>query len=275
MHHRGARVWGTDPGMYDPGLARRTFGRLRPLFQPHGYFPIDARGWENIPPSPALLVCNHSGGTMVTDVWGLAFAWYDKLGWERPIHAVTHEIILATDATGSFFSRLGAVRGSPAIALDLLTRRRRDLLVFPGGDLDAWRPHADRYRVRFEGRTGYARTAIRAQVPIVPVAHAGAHETLYVFTDGRRFAKALRFHDIFRADIFPIHLSLPWILGIGPLPHLPTPVTFRYRFGEAIAPPSWRGAGDPPPELVRELDAQVRTSVQELLNGLAREELER
>ncbi|MEO1272317.1 MAG: hypothetical protein AAFX99_29825, partial [Myxococcota bacterium] len=55
-----------------------------------------------------------------------------------------------------------------------------------------------------------------------------------VLTDGRRLARRLGLPALARAEIFPVHLSLPWVLGIGPLPHLPLPVMLRYTFG----PPS-------------------------------------
>ena len=272
LHRDNDRVWGTDPGVLDPELVRRTLARAERLFRPGGYFATDLRGWENVPPGPAMLVSNHSGGTTIPDVWGLAVGWYQHFsGYDRPIHAVAHEVILSTNATGSYFSRLGVVRGNRSVAMDVLTRWKRDLLVMPGGDQDAWRPHRDRYRVRFSGRIGYARTAIRAQVPIVPVANAGAHDTLMVLTDGRRFARALHFKELFRAEIFPIHLSLPWGLGIGPWPHLPTPTKLRYRFGPAIHPPLWASADDPPEEVVREHDGRVRAAVQLLLDGLREE----
>ncbi|HRG98734.1 MAG TPA: hypothetical protein PLR99_20925, partial [Polyangiaceae bacterium] len=74
--------------------------------------------------------------------------------------------------------------------------------------------------------------ALEARVPIVPVAHAGAHETLRVLTDGHRFARAVGLQRFARAEIFPVHLSLPWGLAIGPWPHIPLPTTLRYRFGE-------------------------------------------
>jgi 1-acyl-sn-glycerol-3-phosphate acyltransferase len=272
---RKSTAWGTDPGLYDPALVRTTLSYVRRLIGPHHYFGLDARGLEQVPETPSMIVSNHSGGTTIPDVWGLALAWYDRFGVGRPLHGIVHEIILATDATGSFFSRMGAVRGNRVVALEILQRWKRDLLVLPGGDLDAWRPHADRFRVRFGGRTGYARTAIRAQVPVVPVAHAGAHETLMVLTDGRRIAQALHFHELFRADIFPIHLSLPWVIGIGPWPHLPTPVTLRYRFGRPIPPPEWTSPDDPPEDLVSAHDLQIRAALQGLLDELRLEQATR
>src|SRR5262249_11553130 len=134
---------------------------------------------------------------------------------------------------------------------------------------DTWRPYSKRYDVCFGGRTGYARLAIQAGVPIVPVANAGAHETLIVLTDGQPIAKAIGLHALARSDIFPIHLSLPWGLAVGPWPHLPTPVTLRYRVGEAIPPPVRVEPDETPPEeAVRAFDAEVRASVQKLLDEL-------
>ncbi len=142
-------------------------------------------------------------------------------------------------------------------------------MVMPGGDMDTWRPYSERWRVRFGGRTGYARLALEARVPIVPLAHAGAHETLIVLTDGRRLAQALRLPEIARASIWPIHLSLPWGLAVGPWPHIPTPARFRYRLGAPVPPPAELGPGEEPSEdLVRAYDARVQAAVQGLLDEL-------
>ncbi len=131
---------------------------------------------------------------------------------------MAHELILATQATGRFFARRGVMRGSRELARAVLQEWRRDLMVMPGGDVDTWRPYRARYQVRFGGRSGYARLALEARVPIVPLAHAGAHSTLVVLSDGARLARALRLPEIARARIWPVHLSLPWGLAIGPWP---------------------------------------------------------
>jgi len=226
---------------------------------------------EHVPRTPTMIVSNHSGGTTIPDVWGFAFAWYQRFGASRPIHPLAHEMILSTQATARFFGRLGVLRAGRGVANEVLTRWQRDLLVMPGGDLDTWRPYKDRYRVQFGGRIGYARTAIVAGVPIVPVANAGAHETLLVLSDGRALAQRLHLHELTRANVFPIHLSLPWGLTIGPWPHLPLPTRLRYRFGAPIAPPALAPGEVPTDDAVGDLDAQVRTAVQGLLDQLQRD----
>lgn len=264
--------WGGDPGAYDPELVARTVEKAGLLFGPGRYFRLDVRGFENVPPAPAMIVSNHSGGTTIPDVWGFGVAWYRHFGTERPLHPMAHEIILSTRATGEFFGRRGVLRADRTLAYEVLHDWRRDVMVMPGGDRDTWRPWTARYEVRFGGRTGYARTALRARVPIVPVANAGAHETLVVLTDGHRIAKALGLPKLARASIFPIHLSLPWGLAVGPWPHLPVPARLRYRIGAPIVPPSELEPGEEPSdELVRETDERVRSAVQGLLDELSRE----
>jgi len=265
--------WGDDPGDYDPELVARTIRRAQRVFGEGKYFGMDVEGMDNIPEAPVMLVSNHSGGTTIPDVWGFGVAWYNHFGTGRPVHPLAHEMIMSTKVTGKFFGRHGVLRASRTIGAEVLTKWNRDLMVMPGGDRDTWRPYSKRYQVCFADRTGYARLAIKTGVPIVPVANAGAHETLIVLTDGHRFAKRLGLQKLARASIFPVHLSFPWGLTIGPWPHLPTPTKLRYKIGKPIAPPTGLEPGtEPSREMIKDYDAQVRAGVQTLLNKLKRED---
>jgi 1-acyl-sn-glycerol-3-phosphate acyltransferase len=263
--------WGRNPLEFDPAATQQTVDRAGSLFGPGRYFglEIEGEGFANVPSGPSMVVSNHSGGTTIPDVWGFLIAWYRHFGVERPIHPMAHEIILSNRFTGVYFAKRGVLRGGRAIALSALREHGHDLMVMPGGDRDTWRPYSKRYEVCFSGRSGYARMAIQAGVPIVPVANAGAHETLIVLTDGRPFARAIGLHAFARAEVFPVHLSLPWGLAVGPWPHLPTPVTLRYRIGAPIMPPAHPDPErEPDEEQVRALDAEVQAAVQRLLDEL-------
>ena len=269
IHGANKMPWGRDPLEFDPVATQQTVDRAGRLFGPRRYFGLEVEGFDNVPSGPTMVVSNHSGGTTIPDVWGFLIAWYRHFGVQRPIHPMAHEIILSNRFTGVYFARRGVLRGGRAIALRALRDARHDLMVMPGGDRDTWRPYSKRYEVCFGGRSGYARLAILAGVPIVPVANAGAHETLIVLSDGRRFAKAIGLHAFARAEIFPVHLSLPWGFAVGPWPHLPTPVTLRYRIGAPIPPPVHPDPErEPDEEMVRAYDAQVQAAVQKLLNEL-------
>lgn len=264
--------WGQDPDAFRPESARAAIQALRWLYGPGGYFKVEVQGWENVPPAPVMMVGNHSGGTSIPDVWAFASQWYEHFGFERIIHPMAHEMVFSTRFTGAPFTRMGVLRAQPARAVEILRRWRRDLLVMPGGDRDTWRPWTARYQVQFAGRKGYIRTALAAGVPIVPVAHSGAHNTLLVLSDGHRLARRIGLHKVARAQVFPIHLSLPWGLAMGPMPHWPLPTHMRYRIRPPIYPPAgWEPGQEPPPELVEELDERVRTSIQQGLDELRAE----
>jgi len=133
-------------------------------------------------------------------------------------------------------------------------------MVMPGGDVDTWRPYSKRYEVCFAGRTGYAKLALKAGVPSHPMANAGAHETLIVLTDGAPESRGrCGLHEFARSDIFPVHLSLPWGIAVGPWPHIPLPSRLRYRIGAPVLPPDTVPAGqEPSEELVRAYDGLVQ-----------------
>lgn len=263
---RGVR-YGEDPAAFDPDFVARALPAFAALWGPGRWFDVHARGWEHVPDGAGLLVSNHSGGTLVPDAFGLGTAWYTTLGPTRPLHGLAHEMVFTTHTTGQFLQRCGAIRAGHAMAHRAMVEMGRQVVVMPGGDRDVWRPASRRYRVTFAGRLGYARMALRLGVPIIPVAHVGAHHTLHVLTDGRKFARRLGFRRLARAEIFPVHLSLPWGLAIGPWPHLPPPTRFDYRFGHPIDP-----VGDASnPSDVLALDGRVQFAMQDLLDDIREE----
>ncbi len=267
--HPNGSPWGGDPEDYDPAVVERALGVLGRAFGDHRYFPLQVDGLDAIPDPPVMFVGNHSGGTTVIDVIGFGVAWYRHFGTTRPIHPAAHELLVGNPYTGRVLSQLGVVRADREVARTILTERHEDLFVLPGGDVDVWRPYRARYEVRFAGRRGYARIALLTGAPIVPVAHAGAHETLVVLSDGRRFAEAVGLPRIARARVWPVHLSLPWGLAVGPLPHLPVPARFRYRLGPSIDPRVIALPGAEPTELqIETLDSLVREALQRELNVL-------
>jgi len=267
--------WGADPSDYDPAAVQGSLDTIGKLFSnegwPHCYFPLDVKGMAHIPEAPCMVVSNHSGGTTIPDVWGFVVAWYRRFGVGRPLHPLAHEMIVSTKLTGPFFSKRGILRATSQLAEHALVDHKHDIMVMPGGDVEVWRPWRRRYEVDFGGRRGYARVACVTGVPIVPVAHAGAHDTFMVLSDGRWLARLLHIENIARSKVWPIHLSLPWGLGIGPLPHIPLPVKLHYRIGAPIVPPKLAHEGKPTDEEIRSVDEAVRGSIQAMLTDLRHE----
>jgi 1-acyl-sn-glycerol-3-phosphate acyltransferase len=163
------------------------------------------------------------------------------------------------------------VRASHDNAHHLLARGDK-VIVYPGGDLEAMRPYRKRGQIVFGGRTGYMQLALRAQVPIIPVVSAGAHEMLFIL-DERNWARTLPGLDrLLRMHVFPTTLSLPWGITPGvPLLYLPLPVKVLM---EVLPPMRFERTGAAAAEdsgHVAACDQQVRQVMQAALDRLYRE----
>ena len=260
----GGEDAGRDPDRFDPATVERAVKRLDPVFGRQGWNPVEVQGWEHLPDRPSILIANHSGGTSVPDQLGFGWAWGQRFGGERPLHGLVHDMIFASRRGGDWAERCGMLRAGRSQARAAL-ERGRDVLICPGGDLDVWRPWDQRNQVCFGGRTGYAKLALEQGIPVTPVANVGPHETFVVLTNGHRLAERVGLQKLTRASIWPVHLSLPWVIGVGPVPHVPWPVRLQYRFGPAVPLP----VGGPTPENVAAYDRAVRAALQEMILSLA------
>jgi len=181
------------------------------------YFRAEVRGVDRIPAGRALYVGNHSGGFITADsfLWGAAV--YRVRGLEGVPYGLGHETILSLPALNPFLAKIGAVRASHENARRIFEAGHK-VLVYPGGDIEVMRPWRDRNRIRFGGRTGYVRLALRHGVPIVPFVAAGAHETFFVLHDFPGFAKAIGADKWLRVRVWPLAFSVPWGFTFGPPP---------------------------------------------------------
>lgn len=125
--------------------------------------------------------------------------------------------------TNQMLPAMGAIAANPENAHRVLAAGRK-VLVYPGGDLDAFRPSRDRGRLVFGPRRGYGRLGLREGVPIIPVVSAGSHDVWWVVSDGRWLSRLLRTHRFLRTDVLPNTVSVPWALTVGAPPFLPLPV---------------------------------------------------
>ena len=210
---------------------------------------------------PVLFVANHGfGGIFDLNVFA-TFAALGKLKLTRPATALTHEIAW-TLRVGRLIESLGARPASRASALDAFARGEH-VLVFPGGDLDGGKSFIHRNKILFGRRRGFARLAVEADVPIVPIITAGAGESLLVLSDGRWLARALRLDKTLRMNTLPVTASLPWginVGGVGLLPHLPLPTKLR----TTVLPPM----SPQPGETVDQYGDRVEASMQATLTAL-------
>jgi 1-acyl-sn-glycerol-3-phosphate acyltransferase len=197
------------------------------------WFRMEIDGWENIPAPPALLVGIHSGAPFVWDAWTVGLQWWRRFGQDRPLHGTAHDALMAIPIFGSYFRSMGVLPAAPdAIATALA--EGRDVALWPGGEVDSLRPWSERDRANLAGRTGFVKMAIRAGVPIVPIATVGGADAMPVLIRGDRLSRVLRLDRLLRLKVFPLAVSLPWGIAPAALPQLPLPAKIRTRFMPAV-----------------------------------------
>jgi len=245
----------------DPQLIGALLPSLRAFNE--RYFRLRREGLEHIHDAPALYVSNHNGGIAGPDLACTTATLWERLGAQSPLFALTHDFAMRQfSQLGRLLQRVGAVRACPQNAVRVL-ESGGSALVYPGGDIEAYRHTRQRDHVVFGQRDGFVRIAQRTRVPIIPIVVQGAHRSAYIFHDGARIASAMRMRHWARLQRFPLALALPWGLAIGPwMPYLPLPFPIRLR----VLPPMRFAKTDDP----RVASETVRLKMQDAMNELAR-----
>jgi 1-acyl-sn-glycerol-3-phosphate acyltransferase len=195
----------------------------------HYYFRVQTEGWENLPDRQVLFIACHNGGIASPDLFMFFRDWCRRMGLERPVYALMNPKVWPVFADGAkLATQMGAIQASPKMAIAAL-QSGADLLIYPGGAREVFRPYSQRKEVHLYNRKGFIKVALREEVPIVPLVSYGAHSTLFVLADLYPYLKQLHrlgMPWLFGIDpeVYPLYLGLPWGLGIGPVPNFPLPM---------------------------------------------------
>jgi len=195
------------------------------------YFRLEVSGWERLPEQASLLIGNHSGGSLTMDAWTFVYAWWRRFGTRRVLHGTAHDVLMAAPALGDYFRQVGVIPASRQ-GVSAALSSGCDVVIWPGGDVDAMRSWRRRDEAVLGGRKGFVRQAIRSGVPIVPVASVGGHDTAFVLAEGQWIANGLdRVSGLkkkLRGSQLPIVLGIPFGVTIETIPtHLPLPAKIR------------------------------------------------
>jgi 1-acyl-sn-glycerol-3-phosphate acyltransferase len=156
-------------------LSRRLTG-----FYYRTWFRVEWDGLENVPKTGgALLVSNHAGA-IPADAPMIMHGIEEEL--KRPVYGLADHWFRTIPVVGTGWSRSGGVPAHPDNAYRLLRDEQQLVLVFPEGTKATSKLYKDRYRLRRFGRGGFVETAMRAGVPIVPIAVVGGEEAMPILT---------------------------------------------------------------------------------------------
>jgi len=259
-----------DPASLDRALVELVVGPVARLGRL--YFRAEVGGLERVPDGPALIVGNHNAGITFLEPFMMGAAYYQARGYDDPLFFLAHDAMVDLPVLRGMLCRFGAVRASHQSA-DRVFAHGGKLVVYPGGNREAFRRFTDRHRIDLAGRTGFLKLALRSGVPLLPVVQIGGHETFLVLHPGEGLARRLKLNTLMRSDTCAVFLGLPWGLFVGPMFHLPLPSKSVIRFGEPIDPQTLgygpEDAGNP--DALRELYERVSGQMQGLMDALAGE----
>jgi 1-acyl-sn-glycerol-3-phosphate acyltransferase len=195
-------------------LTRRAFD---PIYK--HWFRVEWEGFEHLPEEGgALLVANHAGA-IPPDAPSIMHGIEKNLG--RPVYGLAEHLFRTLPVVGTLWSRSGGVTAHPDNAYRLLHDEERLVLVFPEGTKATGKHYRDRYRLRRFGRGGFVDIAMRAGVPVIPIAVMGAEETMPIVFKSPRLAKMLNL------PYFPITANMLAFGPAGVVAYLPA--KFRIR----------------------------------------------
>jgi len=165
---------------------------VRTVFDPiyTRWFRAEWEGLERIPTAGgALLVANHAGA-IPSDAPVIMHGIEKELG--RPVYGLADFFFRSLPVAGTLWSRGGGVTAHPDNAHRLLHDEGQLALVFPEGVKGPSKLYKDRYQLRRFGRGGFVESAMRAGVPIVPIAVVGAEESMPILARSGALARILR-----------------------------------------------------------------------------------
>jgi 1-acyl-sn-glycerol-3-phosphate acyltransferase len=246
----------------DWGRSERVFRLMDPLldFYYRYWFRVEVEGLENVPPDGgALLVSNHSGA-LPPDGPMIMQALRHEHPARRRLYMLGEHWFKGYPGIGMLTNKLGLVPAHPANAQRLLHDEGRLVLVFPEGQKGTRKLFWQRYRLRRFGRGGFVKTAIRAGVPIVPIAVIGAEEAMPIF------AHVPLLQRLTGLIYFPINHAFPHLGLAAGLMYLPA--KFKIRFLKPIELTGFSGADAEDLELVQSMAEDVRERIQSAIDGL-------
>src|SRR3954465_5144319 len=251
-----------DRELDDWGRSQRVFDAMSPLldFYYRYWFRVEQEGVENVPAEGgALIVSNHSGA-LPPDAPMIMQAIRNEHPAPRPVYMLGEHWFKGYPGVGMLTNKIGLVAAHPANAQRLLCDEGRLALVFPEGQKATRKVYWQRYRLRRFGRGGFVKTALRARVPIVPVAVVGAEEAMPIFAHVRALQR------LTGLIYFPINHAFPWAgLAAGAM-YLPA--KFKIRFLEPVSLDEYGPEDADDLTLVQTIAERVRGQIQREVDRL-------
>jgi len=256
-HRQMAGETEADQFGFDPEFNSRVLmPAARALYQ--HWFRVRMKGLAYVPEEgAALIVANHSG-VLPLDAIMLQSGLHDEHPAHRNLRLLGADLVYELPGLSQLARKAGHTRASPAGAHQLLCSGEL-VGVFPEGFRGTGKPFSDRYKLRRFGRGGFAASAIRARVPIIPCAIVGAEEIFPMLGNAKPLARLLGL------PYFPLTPLFPWL---GPLGAVPLPSNWIIEFCPPVPTDGYPAGAEEDPAVIAEVTSTVRGTIQRKLDEL-------
>jgi 1-acyl-sn-glycerol-3-phosphate acyltransferase len=206
---------------FDVDAAARVYKTTGWLYR--RWFRTECHGIEKLPPGRVMLVANHGSHALAFDGASILTACLFEAEPPRIVRPMADHRLMELPNLGKSAKRIGAVDGRPTSCINLL-RDGAAVLTFPEGTRAQQRRFRDRYKLAPFGY-GFARVALLARAPIVPVAVIGCEEEAPLLANPRWLRRLVGTHSapITPTLVFP--LPAKHRLWFGDPIHLTGPIT--------------------------------------------------
>ena len=239
------------------GRSERMRELARSLYEPfyRHWFRVEWEGLEKIPTDGgALLIANHAAA-IPSDAPVIMHGIEQELG--RAVYGLADYLFKSVPGIGTLWARVGGVPAHPDNAYRLLREQQQLVLVFPEGSKGPGKHYKERYQLRRFGRGGFVEIAMRAGVPVVPIAVVGAEESMPIV------AKIPSLSKVFGLPYFPV-TAHQLVMGplLGSVLHFPS--KFRLRVLDPVH-------FDEPPDQERYSKSRIMDEAEEIRRRLQAE----
>jgi 1-acyl-sn-glycerol-3-phosphate acyltransferase len=243
---------------FDPEFNSRVLMPVARALYQH-WFRVRMKGLNHVPGegSAAMVVANHSG-VLPVDAIMLQSGLHDEHPGHRNLRLLGADLVYELPVLSQLARKGGHTRASPSGAHQLLSSGEL-VGVFPEGFRGIGKPFNERYRLQRFGRGGFAASAIRARVPIIPCAIVGAEEIFPMIGNAKPLARLLRL------PYFPITPLFPWLGLVGAIP---LPSQWIIEFCPPVPTDGHPAGAEEDPAVIAELTATVRDTIQRKLDQL-------
>jgi 1-acyl-sn-glycerol-3-phosphate acyltransferase len=183
---------------------------------------------------------------------------HDEHPAHRNLRLLGADLVYEMPLLSALARKSGHIPAAPANA-DALLRAGELVGVFPEGFKGIGKPFAERYHLQRFGRGGFAATAIRARVPLIPCAIIGAEEIYPMLGNAKQIAELLRL------PYFPITPLFPWL---GPVGMVPLPSRWIIEFCPPVPTNGYEPGDEADPGAVADLSGRIRGTIQRKLDDV-------